>query len=179
MDAFIPAQVVAPADIRQAGQPACATTLGLAGRHPEAVKGFIGAALGRQEVDEIQKKGDQDRMRLAAQPMVLLPRRQLRKGRPEMALRLAVTAALTAKAVPLPDQGQGSHRTPAEDSLGTRVWRGGQRERAKVIDHNVKSGQEGGHINPRSAPYLGEDRAMRPAGGTFRVSISCQRTPSV
>ena len=67
-------------------------------------------------------------MRLAAQPMVLLPRRQLRKGRPEMALRLAVTAALTAKAVPLPDQGQGSHRTPAEDSLGDPgVARGAKR----------------------------------------------------
>ena len=63
MDAFIPAQAVAPADIRQAGQPACATTLGLAGQHPGAVEGFIGAVLGRQEVDEIQKKGDQGRMR--------------------------------------------------------------------------------------------------------------------
>jgi len=68
MDACIPAQAVAPANIRQAGQPACATTLGIAGRHPGAVEGFIGAALGRQEVDERQKKRHQGRRLLADLP---------------------------------------------------------------------------------------------------------------
>jgi hypothetical protein len=77
--------------------------------------------LGCQEVDEIQKKRDQGRMLLADLPIVLLPRGQLRKGRPEMALRIAVKAALTAKALPLPEQGQGDHLTPAEGRLGTGV----------------------------------------------------------
>src|SRR5262245_18656603 len=117
-------------------------------------------------------------MLLTHLPIVLLPRRQLRKGCSEMALRIAVKAALTAKALPLPEQGQGDHLTPAQGRLGTWVWRGGQREHAKVIDQNVKSGQEGVHINHRSAPYF-EDRAILPAGGTFCVSLSYQLTPSV
>ena len=120
MDAFIPAQAVAPAASRQAGQPAGATTLGIAGRHPGAVEGFRGAALGRHEGDERQQKRDQGRRLLAALPSVLLPRGQLRTGRPEMALRLAVKAALTPQALPLPAQGQGDHLTLAEGSLGTR-----------------------------------------------------------
>jgi hypothetical protein len=179
LDACIPAQTVAPAAICQAGQPACATPLGSAGRPPGAVEGFIGTALGCQEADEIEQKCDQGCLLRADLPIVLLPRRQRRKGRPEMARCIAVKAALTAKALPRPAQGQGDHLTPAEGRLGTRVGLGGQGEPAKVIDHNVKSSQEGVHINPRSAPYLGEERAILSAGGTFRVSISCQLTPSV
>src|SRR5215471_4815777 len=95
-----------------------------------------------------------------------------------MTLGRAIKAALTAQALPLPAQGQSHHLTPAEGRLGARVGRGGQRERAKVIDQHVQSRQEGVHINHRSAPYC-EERAILPAGGTFRVSISRQLTPSV
>src|SRR5215471_2979897 len=132
MDAFIPAQTVAPADIGHARQPARTPALGIAGRDPGAVEGFIGTALGRQELDEIQHKRHQGRMLLTDLPMVLLPRRQLRKGRPEVALRIAVKAALTPKALPLPEQGQGDDLTPAQGSLGAGVWLGGQSSRAKV-----------------------------------------------
>src|SRR5262245_13077854 len=109
----------------------------------------------------------------------LLPCRQLGEGGLEMALGIAVKAPLTAKALPLPEQGQGEHLAPAQGRLGARVWLGGQRELAKVINYNVKSSQEGVHINHRSAPCLGKDRAILPAGGTFRVAIRCQLTPSV
>jgi hypothetical protein len=88
-----------------------------------------------------------------------------------VALRIAVNAALAAKSLPLREQSQGHHLTPAEGSLGARVWFRGQRERAKVIDHHVKSSQEGVHIDHRSAPYLGEERAILPAGSTFCVAM--------
>src|SRR5262249_54576511 len=92
----------------------------------------------------------------------LLPRRQRGEGGVHMPLGLAVKTAFTAKALPLAKDRQGHHRTPAEGSLGARVWFRGQRELAKVIDHNVKRRQEGVHIDHRSAPYLGEDRAILP-----------------
>src|SRR4029453_8841535 len=95
-----------------------------------------------------------------------------------MVLGIAVKAPLTAKALPLPEQGQGHHLTPAQGRLRAWVRLGRQREHAKVIDHHVKSRQEGVHINHRSAPYFA-DRAILPAEGTFRVSISYQLTPSV
>ena len=50
MEPFIPAQAVAPANIRQAGQPARPPALGIPRRDPGAVEGFIGAVLGRQEL---------------------------------------------------------------------------------------------------------------------------------
>ena len=156
MDAFIPAQAVAPADIRQAGQPARTTALGIAGRHPGAVEGFIGTALSGQELDEMQKKRHQGRVLLAELPIVLLPGGQRRKGGPEMALRIAIKAPLTAKALPLPEQGQGHHLTPAQGCLGARVWLGGQRGLAKVVCHHVQNSQEGVHIDHRSAPIVGK-----------------------
>ena len=158
MDAFIPAQPVAPADIGQAGQPAGTPALGIAGRHPGAIEGFIGTALSAQEPDEIQNKCHQGGMLLADLPIVLFPGGQRWKGGPEMALGIAIKAALTAKALPLPAQGQGHHLTPAEGRLGARVELGGQSELAKVIDHHVKSRQEGVHINHRSAPYTKSDK---------------------
>jgi hypothetical protein len=112
----------------------------------------------------MQKKCDQGGVLPADLPIVLLPREQSRKGGPQVALRIAVKAALAAKALLLREQSQGHHLTPAEGSLGARVWFRGQRELAKVIDHNVKSSQEGVHIDHRSAPYLGEERAILPVG---------------
>ena len=117
-------------------------------------------------------------MLLADLPILLLSGGQRRKGGPEMALGIAVKAALTAKALPLPAQSQGDHLTPAEGRLGARVGRGGQSEHAKVIDQHLQRRQEGVHSNHRSAPYC-EERAILPAGGTFRVAISGQLTPSV
>jgi len=43
---------IAPANIRQPEQPACSPTLGIPGRDPSTVEGFIGTPLGRQELHE-------------------------------------------------------------------------------------------------------------------------------
>jgi hypothetical protein len=56
MEAFIPAPAIAPADICQAGHPARPPPLGLPSRHPGAVQGFLGTALGCHERHEVQKK---------------------------------------------------------------------------------------------------------------------------
>src|SRR6516165_8576350 len=169
---------MAPADSRQPGPPARAPTRGIAGWDPGALEGFIGTALGPQELDERQQKGHQGGLLLAALPLIVLSGGQRRQGGPERARGSAVKAARTATALPLPAQSQGDPLTPAEGRLGARVGRGGQSEHAKVIDQHVQSRQEGVHINHRRAPYC-EERAMLPAGGTFRVAISGQLTPSV
>ena len=178
-DAFIPAQVVAPTHIGPPRQPARAPTLGLPGRAPGALEGFRGTALGRQEPDKRQKKGDQGGVLPTALSMVWLPRGQRRQGGPEMPLGLAIKAPRTPKTLPRPAQGQGDDLTPAQGGLGAWGWLGGQRSLAKVIRHNVQNRQEGVHIAQRHAPCRGEERAVLPAGGTFRVAIRGQLTPSV
>jgi hypothetical protein len=56
-----------------------------------------------------------------------------------MALRRAVQAARTAKALPLPAQGQGDHLTPAEGRLGTRAGLGGKEsmQKSSTITYRV------------------------------------------
>jgi hypothetical protein len=99
--------------------------------------------MGRQEADERRKNGHQRLVMLPHLAVELLPCRQLWEGGLEMALGIAVKAPLTVKALPLPEQGQGDHLAPAQGRLGARGWLGWQRELAKVINHNVKSSQEG------------------------------------
>src|SRR5262245_4352510 len=147
MEPFIPAQAVAPANIRQAGQPARPTPLGIPGRDPRAVEGFIGAALGRQERHEVQKKGHQCLVLLPHLAVELLPRGQLWKSGPQVTLCIAIKAPLTAKALPLPKHGQGHDFAPAERSLRSRALLRGQGSLAKIVYHDVKSSQEGVHID--------------------------------
>src|SRR5262249_31406152 len=122
---------------------------------------------------EIQKKRDQGGVLPADLPIVLLPCGQRRKGGPQMALCIAVKAALTAKALPLPEQRQGHHLTPAEGCLGARVEVGGQRALAKVIDHHVQSSQEGVHIDHRMLLILGKiEQFYRPGRLPFIRQVS-------
>src|SRR5262245_6246610 len=111
--------------------------------------------------------------------IALLPGGQLREGGPQVALSIAIKAVLTAKALPLPEHGQGHDFTSAEGGLRSRMALRGQGGLAKVIDHDVKSREEGVDIDHKIAPYLGEDRAILQVGGTFHSTISCQLTPSV
>jgi hypothetical protein len=139
VEAFIPTQALAPAHIGHAGPPAGPPALGIPGRPPGAVEGFLGPALSSQELDERQKKRHQGRGLLAELPLALLPGGPRRKGGPEMALRRAIKAPLTAKALPLPDQGQGHHRTPAQGGLGARVELGGKEvlQKSSAITYRI------------------------------------------
>ena len=179
MEAFIPAQPVAPANISPARQPSGSSALGIPGGDPGAIEGFIGTALSSQEPDEMQKKRHEGRVLLAALPIELLPGGQSREGGPEMTLGLAVKAALTAKALPLPEHRQGHHLTPAQGGLRSRVWLGGQRGLAKVVCHNVKSRQEGVHIDHSICSLSCRRESNATGRGPFRSAISCQFTPSV
>jgi hypothetical protein len=147
MEAFIPAQPVAPTNIRQSRQPSGSSALGIPSRDPGAIEGFIGTALGGQEPDEMPKKRHKGRVMLADVPIALLPGGQSGEGGPEMVLGLEVTAALTTKALPLPEHRQGHHLAPAQGGRWSRAGLRGQRGLAKVVCHNGKSSQEGVHID--------------------------------
>ena len=179
LPAFVPAQPVAPAHSGQARPPAPAPALGVPCRDTGAVQGFVRTPPGRQPLEEGQKTRHERLLVLTDVAMALLARGQRGQGGAPMLVRRAIHTARTAKALPLPEEGQGHHCAPAKRGLRPRVWLRKQGGRAKSIDHHVESRQEGVHINQSSAPSLGEERAILPARGTFRVSISCQLTPSV
>jgi hypothetical protein len=103
-------------------------------------------------------------MMVAHLPIKLLSRRQLWKGQPQVALRIAVKPALASKALPLSKDRQRQHLTATEGSLGARLGRRRQEILAEIIHYHVKSSQEGVDIDHRFAPYLGEDRAILQVG---------------
>jgi len=175
----IPAQAVPPAPRRPAGPLAGPAPLGLPRRAPGARAGCREAARGRQAGHEGPHKGPQRLGRRPQLAVTRLPRGPRRQGRPPVTLGLAIQAPRPAPARPRPDQSHSHACAPAARGLWPRGWLRGQGDLATSIDQDVKSRQEGGHLNQRSAPDLGEESALLPAGGTFRVSSSCQLTPSV
>jgi hypothetical protein len=68
---------------------------------------------------------------------------QWRQGGVEVPPRIAGTAALTAKALPLSADRQGDPRTPTAGGLRPRVVLRGQGGLAQGIEHDVKSGAAG------------------------------------
>src|SRR5262252_2408971 len=152
----IPAQPVPPAHVGQPRQPPCPPALGLPRGEARAVEGFRGTGLGRQEVDESQKKRDHRRGLLAALPMVLLPGGPRRQGGPEMTRGLTVQAPRTAQALPLPAQGQGDPLTPAEGRLGgpggaPRLCLSGGDARPPRLTAAASAAPTGGPAQPRPA----------------------------
>src|SRR5919205_3134753 len=101
MEALIPAQPVAPANIGQARQPARATALGLPRGDAGAVEGFVRTPLGCQELHEVQKTRHQHCILLAHLAVELLPRGQGGKGGAQMPSGIAIKTAFTTKALPL------------------------------------------------------------------------------
>jgi hypothetical protein len=95
----------------------------------------------------VPKNGHQGLMLLPHLAVELLSRGQLRKGGPQMTLRIAIKAALTAKALPLPEHSQSHDFAPAERGLRARTGLRRQGGLAKIVDHDVKSRQEGVHID--------------------------------
>jgi len=145
----IPAQPVALADRGQPGHPAGPTPLGIPRGNARALQGCVEPALGGPAPAQRQNAGHQGSVGLAPLPMQLLPGGHLRKGRPQVARCLAIQAALTATALPWPDDSHGHHLAAAQRGRRSRRGLGGQSRLAKIVDHDVKNRPEGVHINQR------------------------------
>src|SRR5262245_16846439 len=156
MESFIPAQSVTPTDIGQPRQPSGPPTFGIPRGNARTVQCFIRTALAGQKLDQKQTTGYQRVMMLAHLPMKLLPGRQLRKGHPQVVLRIAVKPPLAPKALPWPEDCQCQYLTATEGSRGARLALDRQGGLAEIIHHHVKSSQEGVSIDHSVAPILGK-----------------------
>src|SRR5215211_5578843 len=120
VEAFVPAEAVAPADIGPARQPAGAPALGISRRHRRAIQGFIEPVAARQEVHQVQEARDTGPV-VTAQPAIeLRPLGQGRKGGAQVLLGVAVERPFASEAGPLPKEGQRDHLAAAE--RGPRTW---------------------------------------------------------
>jgi len=154
--AFIPADAIAPADIRLPGQPASTASFGITGHRRGTIQHFIAALLGMQQVDEGQPECSNLVAMLAHKPIELAAVRQLWKGGAQMMLRVAVKGPFAGKLYPLAKERQRDHLTALQG--GHRSWGMlglGKMQLAKIISHNVQCSQEGIQIDHQRAPLLG------------------------
>ncbi len=83
--------------------------------------------------------------------------------------RVAVEIPLAREATPTSEDGQGDHLAGAEGGFrpGLPVWRVGL---AEIVDHDVKCGEEGVHIDH-------EEPVPFPLGSGSRPTLDCGHLP--
>src|SRR5512143_4179513 len=111
MKALMPAQAVTPTNIGQSRQPPPPPALGIARGRRRGVKRLESTALRLEQRDQIQKALHQRVHMPAQQAVELAAGRHGRKCPTQMALRIAIKTALTAKRPPLAKNRQRQHLT--------------------------------------------------------------------
>src|SRR5213079_2502733 len=109
MEALIPTNAIAPADIGLSGQPSAATSLGISRGNARTVQRFIQATLRLQLVHQVQTESHDDIALLTLQAIELLALRQGRKRRSQVAQRVAIEGAFAGKVRPLAKDRQRHH----------------------------------------------------------------------
>lgn len=80
MEAFVPSDAIAPADIGLSSQPTRATAFGIAGDRSGAIEDFIQTCLSLEQAYHVQSKGSDGIAKLSQESVELTAMRQLRKG---------------------------------------------------------------------------------------------------
>src|SRR6266581_9678254 len=154
MEALIPANAVAPADIGLSGQPSRAASLGIARGNARTVERFIQTALCLHLVNQRQTEGHDDITLLALQPIELLALRQGRERRSQVAQRVAVEGTFAGKLRPLAKHGQRHHLATRQRGRWSRTMFLSKALRlAKIIDHHVQCSQKGILVHHQRAPF--------------------------
>src|SRR6266702_1722043 len=151
MEALIPPNASAPADIGLSGQPSAATSLGISRGDARTVEGFIQAQLRLDLVHQVLTESHDDIARLSLQTIELLALRQGRKRRSQVAHRVAIEGAFAGKVRPLAKDRQCHHFATRQRRLWSRPMFLMKASRlAKIIDHHVQCRKSRYH-SPSSA----------------------------
>src|SRR5215208_4998260 len=153
--AFVPSKAVGPSDVSLPSQPSMSSALTVWSRHRRAIQSFVRTTtpLHLQESDKVQDEG-LDELCVGAHRAVEL--RAIWQGGESVAQAgpcVAVEVPLARETAPPSEDGQGDHLACTQGCL--RAWFLCWRMRlAEVVDHNVKCGEEGVHIDhEESVPF--------------------------
>src|SRR5215211_1779137 len=152
--ALVPSQAVRPTDVGIPSQPSCPTPLGVPDRHRRAIQGLVRALLCLcEKARQVQGESLDELGTGAHQAVELRAVGQSREGIPQLGVGVAVEVPLAVEAAPTRKDGEGDDFTCAEGGLGTGLTfrRAGL---AKVVDRDVKCGEEGVHVeHEESVPF--------------------------
>src|SRR5918995_1448380 len=147
--ALVPSQTVGPPDVGVARQPSRTPSLGVPDGHRRAIESFVRTLSYSQKRHQVRDEVLDEPYVGTHQPVELRAIWQGREGLPQTAPCIAVEVPFTSEAVPPGEDGQGCHLALGEGCLraGPPFWRVGL---AEVVDHNVKCGEEGVHVDHES-----------------------------
>src|SRR5215216_3989177 len=128
------------------------STLTVSDRHRRAIQSFVRRPLSVQQSDQMHHESF-DELRMVAHEAVEL--RAIWQGGKSVAQAspcVAVEVPLARETAPPSEDGQGDHLACTQGCLRTWLLRWRMRL-AEVVDHNVKCGEEGVHIDHESVPF--------------------------
>jgi hypothetical protein len=138
MEPFIPAQAVAPANIRLTGQPTSTPALGISGGNPSAIQSLVGSFLSLERSHQKMKESDDGLIMPPHQAVELASVGQGGESRAQVFIGVAVEAPFAGEMVSLAEESQGNHFTPRQGSPRARDLLWGQLVFAEIISHNIK-----------------------------------------
>jgi hypothetical protein len=151
---LLPSQTIGPSDVGISGKPSVSSTLRIPYGHSRTVQRLIRALSHLKKSYQVQEES-LDEFRMEAQEAVELgAARQGRKGIREVGLGVAIEIPLAGERRPPGEDGEGDDLALAKG--GFRTWLPFRDAGvAKVVDRNVKCGEEGVHVEHKeSAPFL-------------------------
>ena len=154
MEALIPANAIAPADVGLSGQPSRATPLGIARGDARTVQRLVQTMLRFHLVHQEQTEGHDHIAMLLRHSIELLTVGQGWERRSQVAQCIAVVGAFARKLRPLSKHRQRYHLATRQRGLrtGTMFFMEAY-GLAKVIDHHVQCSQKGIKVHHQRAPF--------------------------
>src|SRR5215210_454665 len=167
--AFVPADAVGPTDVGISSKPATPTTLGIPDGHRRAIESFVRTLPDLQETHQVQEESLDELGTGAHQAVELRATGQSREGIEQVGFGVAVEVPLAGEAGPPGEDGQGYDLAFGEGGLGAGSLFG-RMGVAEVVNHNVKCGEEGVHIeHEESVPF--------PSGSGGKPTLACGHLP--
>src|SRR5918993_1148061 len=167
-EALVPPYAVRPSDVGLPSEPSMSTALGIPDGHRRTIECLVGMIPILQHLPQLH--GDLlDDLRIEAHETVELGAAwQCRECSSQMTISVAIEVPFAVEAAPAGEDSEGDDLALAEGGFRTRTffrWLG----LAKVVNHDIKCGEEGVHIEHELVPF--------PKGSGSRPTLECGCLP--
>src|SRR5215217_2884838 len=153
-EALVPPYAVGPADVGLSGEPAMPAALGVPDGHSRAIECLIGRSLTLQHLPQFHSDLLDVLSIESHEPVELGTVWKGRECCSQMCLGVAVEVPFAGEPRPPSEDREGDDLTTTEGGIRTGSASYGSMRLAKIVDHDVKCGEEGVHVNhEESVPF--------------------------
>src|SRR5215204_4470665 len=153
-EALVPPYAVGPADVGLSGEPAMPAALGVPDGHSRAIECLVGRSLTLQHFPQFHSDLLDVLSIESHEPVELGTVWKGRECCSQMCLGVAVEVPFAGEPRPPSEDREGDDLTTTEGGIRTGSASYGSMRLAKIVDHDVKCGEEGVHVNhEESVPF--------------------------